>query len=63
MKTRKDIIPLLERLCEAVEKLSEDLRPEIRKTETMRRLRDERQGRKKEIESAVKNHNGIVTSG
>ncbi|MCS5550968.1 MAG: hypothetical protein NZ811_05570 [Gammaproteobacteria bacterium] len=57
MKTRKDIIPLLERLCEAVEKLSEDLRPEIRKTETMRRLRDERQGRKKEIESAVKNHN------
>ena len=57
MKTRKDIIPLLERLCEAVEKLSEDLGPEIRKTETMRRLRDERQGRKKEIESAVKNHN------
>ena len=57
MKTRKDIIPLLERLCEAVEKLSEDLHPEIRKTETMRRLRDERQGRKKEIESAVKNHN------
>ena len=57
MKTRKDIIPLLERLCEAVEKLSEDLRPEIRKTETMRRLRDERQGRNKEIESAVKNHN------
>ena len=57
MKTRKDIIPLLERLCEAVEKLSEDLRPEIRKTETMIRLRDERQGRKKEIESAVKNHN------
>jgi hypothetical protein len=57
LKTRKDIIPLLERLCEAVEKLSEDLRPEIRKTETMIRLRDERQGRKKEIESAVKNHN------
>ena len=57
MKTRKDIIPLLERLCEAVEKLSEDLRPEIRKTETMKRLRDERQGRKQEIESAVKNHN------
>ena len=57
MKTRKDIIPLLERLCEAVEKLSEDLRPEIRKTETMRRLRDERQGRKKEIESAVTNDN------
>ena len=57
MKTRKDIIPLLERLCEAVEKLSEDIRPEIRKTETMIRLRDERQGRKKEIESAVKNHN------
>jgi len=57
LKTRKDIIPLLERLCEAVEKLSEDLRPEIRKTETMIRLRDKRQGRKKEIESAVKNHN------
>ena len=57
MKTRKDIIPVLEILCEAVEKLSEDLRPEIRKTETMIRMRDERQGRKKEIESAVKNHN------
>ena len=58
MKTRKDIIPLLERLCEAVEKLSEDLRPEIRKTETLKRLREERQDRRKDIEAAVKKNNG-----
>ena len=58
MKTRKDIIPLLERLCEAVEKLSEDLRPEIRKTETRKRLREERQDRRKDIEAAVKKYNG-----
>ena len=58
MKTRKDIIPLLERLCEAVEKLSEDLRPENRKTETLKRLREERQDRRKDIEAAVKKYNG-----
>ena len=58
MKTRKDIIPLLERLCEAVEKLSEDLCPEIRKTETLKRLREERQDRRKDIEAAVKKYNG-----
>ncbi len=58
MKTRKDIIPLLERLCEAVEKLSEDLSPEIRKTETLKRLREERQDRRKDIEAAVKKYNG-----
>ena len=57
MKTRKDIIPLLERLCEAVEKLSEDLSPEIRKTETLKRLREERQDRRKDIEAAVKIYN------
>ena len=57
MKTRKDIIPLLERLCEAVEKLSEDLSPEIRKTETLKRLREERQDRRKDIEAAVKKYN------
>jgi|TARA_B100001765_G_C19236408_1_gene220496 hypothetical protein len=58
LKTRKDIIPLLERLCEAVEKLSEDLSPEIRKTETLKRLREERQDRRKDIEAAVKKYNG-----
>ena len=58
MKTRKDIIPLLERLCEAVEKLSEDLSPEIRKTETLKRLREERQDRRKDIKAAVKKYNG-----
>ncbi len=58
MKTRKDIIPLLEKLCEAVEKLSEDLSPEIRKTETLKRLREERQDRRKDIEAAVKKYNG-----
>ena len=58
MKTRKDIIPLLERLCEAVEKLSEDLSPEIRKTETLKRLREERQDRRKDSDAAVKIYNG-----
>ena len=58
MKTKRDIIPLIERLCEAVEKLSEDLRPEIRKTETLKRIKKERQDRRKDIEAAVKKYNG-----
>ena len=57
MKTRKDIIPLLERLCEAMEGLRADLRPELRRTETMSRKKREEDVFQKEVVEAVRKYN------
>ena len=57
MKTRKDIIPLLERLCEAMEGLREDLRPELRRTETMSRKKCEEDAIRKAADEAVRKYN------
>ena len=43
------LIEILERLCLAVEKLNQDLRPELKKTVTLERRKQET----KEIESAA----------
>ena len=57
MKTRKDIIPLLERLCDAMEGLREDLRPELRRTETMSRKKREEDSIRKAVDEAVRKYN------
>jgi len=57
LKTRKDIIPLLERLCVAMEGLRADLRPELRRTETMSRKKREEDVIRKEVDEAVRKYN------
>ena len=57
MKTKKDLILVLERLCEAMEGLREDLRPELRRTETMSRKKREEDVIRKEVDEAVRKYN------
>tara|TARA_Y100000780_G_scaffold199300_1_gene190678 strand:+ start:387 stop:584 length:198 start_codon:yes stop_codon:yes gene_type:complete len=64
LKTQKTLIPLLERLCKlleqnnhAMEGLRADLRPELRKTETMSRKKREEDVIRKEVDEAVRKYN------
>ena len=57
MKTKKDLILVLERLCEAMEGLRADLRPELRRTETMSRKKREEDSIRKEVDEAVRKYN------
>ena len=57
MKTKKDLILVLERLCEAMEGLRADLRPELRRTETMSRKKREEDSIQKEVDEAVRKYN------
>ena len=57
MKTKKDLILVLERLCEAMEGLRADLRPELRRTETMSRKKREEDVIRKEVDEAVRKYN------
>ena len=64
MKTQKTLIPLLERLCKlleqnnhAMEGLRADLRPELRKTETMSRKKCEEDAIRKATDEAVRKYN------
>ena len=54
METQTSIIPLLKRICNAVEGLREDLRPELRKTETLKRLKREEEALRRKAEEAVR---------
>jgi|TARA_B100001079_G_C16240965_1_gene438998 hypothetical protein len=61
LKTQKTLIPLLERLCKlleqnnhAMEGLHADLRPELHRTETMKRLKQEKDDLQNEIGEAVR---------
>ena len=49
VQNQTDVKDLLERLCLAVENLTEDLRPELKKTATLERRKQEA----KEIETAA----------
>jgi hypothetical protein len=44
---------LLERLCQAIEALHGDLRPELRRTETLRRVKEERLSLEQDAAEAV----------
>ncbi len=57
MKTKKDLILVLERLCEAMEGLRADLRPELRRTETMSRKKREEDAIRKAVDEAVRKYN------
>ena len=64
MKNKKTLISLLERLCKlleqnnhAMEGLRADLRPELRRTETMSRKKREEDVFQKEVVEAVRKYN------
>ena len=64
MKTQETLIPVLERLCKlleqnnhAIEGLRADLRPELRRTETMSRKKREEDSIQKEVDEAVRKYN------
>ena len=48
------LFKLLERLCLSIEGLREDLRPELKKTETTKRIKQEQEDLKKAAVLAVK---------
>jgi hypothetical protein len=64
LKTQETLIPVLERLCKlleqnnhAIEGLRADLRPELRRTETMSRKKREEDSIRKEVDEAVRKYN------
>jgi len=64
LKNKKTLISLLERLCKlleqnnhAMEGLRADLRPELRRTETMSRKKREEDVFQKEVVEAVRKYN------
>ena len=48
------LIKILERLCRSIEGLREDLRPELKKTETTKRIKQEQEDLKEAAVLAVK---------
>ena len=57
MKNLEHLSTLIERLCEVMEGLREDLRPELSRTVTLKRLKKENVDREKNIGEAIRKFN------